>query len=61
MNTQASQTQVTRELVPEDRRMDIVEKLFGNHFPLKLEPVIYVVTEQMAEDYSVGIRQHSRY
>ena len=54
MNTQASQIQVTREPVPENRRMAVVEKLFGIHFPLKLEPVIYGVTERMAEDYSGG-------
>ena len=54
MNTQKSQIQVTRELVPEDRRMAVVEKLFGIHFPLKLEPVIYGITEKMAEDYDGG-------
>ena len=54
MNTQSAQTKVTREIVPEDRRMGIVEKLFGIYFPLKLEPVIYGVTEQMAKDYDGG-------
>ena len=34
MNTQASLLPVTRELVPEDRRMDVVERLFGMAFPL---------------------------
>ena len=54
METQASQTQVTRQLIPEDQRMDITERLFGIHFPLKLEPVIYGITEKMAEDYDGG-------
>jgi hypothetical protein len=54
MNTQLSQIQVTRELVPEDRRMATVERLFSIHFPLKLEPVIYGITERMAEDYNGG-------
>lgn len=54
MNTQSAQIQVTREIVSEDQRMAVVEKLFGIHFPLKLEPVIYVVTERMAEDCSGG-------
>ena len=54
MNNQASQIQVTRELVPENRRMATVEWLFGIHFPLKLEPVIYGITERMAEDYKGG-------
>ena len=34
--------------------MATVEKLFGIHFPLKLEPVIYGITERMAKDYSGG-------
>ena len=54
METQASQSQVTRELVPEDRRLSITEKLFGIHFPLRLEPVIYGITDRMAESYSGG-------
>ena len=37
MNTQTAQIQVTRELVPEDQRLAITERLFGIHFPLKLE------------------------
>jgi hypothetical protein len=54
MMTQTSLIPVTRELVPEDRRMAITEKLFGIHFPLQLEPVIYGITDRMAEDYSGG-------
>ena len=50
----ATQTLVTREIVPEDKRMAITEKLFGIHFPLQLEPVIYGITERMAEDYKGG-------
>ena len=51
MNTQST---VTRELVPENQRLYITEKLFGVHFPLQLEPVIYGITERMAEDYNGG-------
>jgi hypothetical protein len=54
MMTQTSLNLVTRELVPEDRRMGITERLFGMHFPLRLEPVIYGITERMAEDYNGG-------
>ena len=32
---------ITREIAPENRRLIITEKLFGMHFPLQLEPVIY--------------------
>jgi len=45
---------VTRVLVPETRRSDHVNQLFGIHFPLQLEPVIYGITEQMAPDYKGG-------
>ena len=54
MKTQSTQIIVTRELVPEDRRMAVAERLFGIHFPLRLEPVIYGITERMAEDYTGG-------
>ena len=54
MNMQASPSTVTRELVPEDQRLVVVEQLFGMAFPLQLEPVIYGITERMAEDYDGG-------
>ena len=57
MMTQTSINLVTRELVPEDHRMSTVEKLFGIHFPLKLEPTIYGITERMSKDYSGGYWQ----
>ena len=52
--TQTSPKLVTRELVPEGQRLAITEKLFGIHFPLKLEPTIYNITGQMAVDYDGG-------
>ena len=54
MMKQNSLNLVTRELVPEDRRLDVAERLFGIHFPLRLEPVIYGITEKMAEEYKGG-------
>jgi len=54
MNMQASPSTVTREPVPEDQRLVVVERLFGMAFPLQLEPVIYGITERMAEDYNGG-------
>jgi len=44
-------TPVTRHLVPEDQRVAVVASLFGPHFPLQIEPVVYGIAEQMAEDY----------
>lgn len=54
MTKQSTQFIVTRELVPEGRRMGVVERLFGIHFPLQIEPVVYGITERMAEEYSGG-------
>ena len=45
---------VTRRLIPEEQRCAHVEKLFGAHFPLQLEPVIYGITGRMAESYRGG-------
>jgi Antirestriction protein len=48
-------TSITRRLVPENQRLAVVEKLFGVHFPLRLEPVIYGVTQKMTQGaYSGG-------
>jgi hypothetical protein len=54
MMTQTSLSLVTRELVPEDQLMDVAERLFGPNFPMKLEPVIYGITDRMANTYSGG-------
>jgi hypothetical protein len=50
-------TPVTRHLVPEEQRLAVTADLFGAHFPLQLEPVIYGITERMAEDYHSGYWQ----
>lgn len=45
---------VTRELVPEDQRLAITDKLFGIRYPLELEPAIFNFTERLSEDYKGG-------
>jgi hypothetical protein len=52
-----TQETVTRTLVPEDQRLDITENLFGMHFPLRLEPFAYTITERLTKDYSGGFWQ----
>ena len=54
MMTQTSLSLVTKELVPDDQRLAVAERLFGIHFPLQIEPVIYGITERMAKDYKGG-------
>jgi hypothetical protein len=34
--------------------MTVVEQLFGTAFPLQLEPVVYGITDRMAEEYTGG-------
>ena len=51
---QAALNLINRELVPVDRRLDTTERLFGIHFPLQMEPVIYGITDRMAADYKGG-------
>lgn len=47
-------TTVCKHLVPEHQRSSHVAKLFGHHFPLRLEPFVYGITERLAELYHGG-------
>ena len=48
---------IKRSLVPEDQRSKIVADLFGLHWPLRIEPYIYAMTDQMAASYHGGYWQ----
>lgn len=54
MMTQTSLKLVTRELVPEARRMAVTGKYFGLHWPLQIEPTVYGITERIAQEYKGG-------
>lgn len=56
-DTNETTTPITRVLVSQDQRMCIIAKLFGAHFPLVIEPIIYAITERMAEAYRGGFWQ----
>jgi hypothetical protein len=45
---------ITRTLVPDDQRSEIVASLFGIHFPLRLASYIYAMTDRMATSYRGG-------
>ena len=47
-------TKITTTLVPEKERLAFIEKTFGIHFPLAIEPWAYSVTEKIAKDYDGG-------
>jgi hypothetical protein len=50
-------TTVTRQLVPEDQRIDCTSQLFGFTFPLFIEPTIFSITSRMAPSYQGGYWQ----
>ena len=54
MKTQSQLFPVNRELVLEDQRLKITERIFGMRYVLELEPLIFNITERMAEDYKGG-------
>lgn len=47
-------TPVSRKLIPDDQRLSHTAKLFGAHFPMVIEPIIYHITDRMAEAYQGG-------
>lgn len=47
-------TTISSHLVPEAKRMDTVDRLFGIQYVLKLEPTVFQFAEQLAENYDFG-------
>ena len=45
----------TATIVPDDQRIDLIEKLFGFNFPMKLEPFIFFIADRLSEDYTGGV------
>ena len=45
---------ITKKLVMSQKRTSHTGSLFGLHFPMRLEPAVYGLTENMSEDYSGG-------
>ena len=45
---------IARRLIPEDQRCDHVDRLFGVHFPLRLEPTVYAFADRLSPDYRGG-------
>ena len=48
---------VTRKLVPEDRRADHADEIFGLDFPLRLEPTVFTFADRLSPDYRGGYWQ----
>ena len=45
---------IKRSLVREDQSSEVVADLFGLHWPLRIEPYIYAMTDRMAGSYRGG-------
>ena len=45
---------ITKKMVTVQKRSSHTATLFGLHFPMRLEPAVYGLTENMSEDYSGG-------
>ena len=45
---------ITREIVSYEDRCDHVDRIFGVHFPLRLEPVIFTFADRLSRDYAGG-------
>jgi hypothetical protein len=47
-------TVITRQIIEEDHRVTHTDKLFGFHFPLHLEPLVYAMADRLSKDYKGG-------
>ena len=45
---------IERTLIKESDRVNHTAALFGFHFPLHLEPLVYAMTERLSADYRGG-------
>lgn len=48
-------TTITRQLVPDNQRMEITAKLFGINFPKRIEPFVFAMAEEMGHEYRGGL------
>jgi len=48
---------LSRQQVPDDRRVNHAHEIFDIHFPMQLEPTIYTFASNLSEDYTGGYWQ----
>ena len=53
-------TTITRERLLDNQRTSITGGLFGTHFPLLVEPLVFALTESMSGEYKGGYWQFYR-
>ena len=47
-------TAITRRTIKDEDRVRHTDKLFGFHFPLHLEPLVYATADRLSRDYRGG-------
>ena len=47
-------TSITRQLLSINQRIKVTADLFGIHFPMRIEPCIYSITDKLAIAYTGG-------
>jgi hypothetical protein len=47
-------TPITRRTIKDEDRVRHTDKLFGFHFPLRLEPLVYATADRLSCDYTGG-------
>ena len=45
---------ITCTKVPEDRRLDHTAKIFGMHFPMTIEPAVFMFADRLSTEYTGG-------
>lgn len=45
---------ITRQRIADNKRINHTAKLFGIHFPMRLEPFVYSITASIAREYNGG-------
>jgi hypothetical protein len=50
-------TIITSQLVPDNLRMKTVNDLFGFYFPMRIEPFVFAMAEEMGHEYRGGMWQ----
>ncbi len=45
---------ITRKLINNNQRINHAAVIFGIHFPMRLEPFIYAITDKLANEYNGG-------
>lgn len=47
--------EITRQLVPVERRIAVADKMFGLGFSRKLEPAVFAFASHLSDDYTGGL------